>query len=75
MLQPADLQALGLTPRVAEVLSRVTQGKANNDVVAIVGSSLSAAKKHLGSIRDQLGVKNCTAAANDAATWARGDCA
>jgi len=64
--QAADLQALGLTPREAEVLFWVTQGKTNEDVMAILGTSLSAVKKHLGRIYEKLGVENRTAAANAA---------
>ncbi len=67
--QPAraeDLQALGLTPREADVLFWVTQGKTNEDVMAILGTSLSAVKKHLGRIYEKLGVENRTAAANAA---------
>jgi len=61
---PEDLQALGLTPREAEVLYWVTQGKTNDDVTQILGIGLSAVKKHLSSIFDKLGVENRTAAAN-----------
>jgi ATP/maltotriose-dependent transcriptional regulator MalT len=61
-----DLQALGLTPREAEVLFWVTQGKTNDDVTVILGTSVSAVKKHLGRIYDKLGVENRTAAANAA---------
>ena len=64
--KPADLMALGLTAREAEVLFWVTQGKTNEDVMAILGTSLSAVKKHLGRIYEKLGVENRTAAANAA---------
>ena len=67
-----DLQALGLTPREAEVLYWVTQGKTNDDVMAILGTSLSAVKKHLGRIFEKLGVENRTAAANAARRARRG---
>ena len=69
--RPEDLQALGLTPREAEVLYWVTQGKTNEDVMQILGSSLSAVKKHLGRIYEKLGVENRTAAANVARRGAR----
>lgn len=49
----------------------VTQGKTNDDVMLILGTSVSAVKKHLGRIYDKLGVENRTAAAN-AARWAVG---
>jgi ATP/maltotriose-dependent transcriptional regulator MalT len=61
---PEDLRALGLTPREAEVLFWVTQGKTNDDVTRILGASVSAVKKHLGRIYDKLGVDNRTAAAD-----------
>lgn len=65
-VRPENLIALGLTPREAEVLYWVTQGKTNEDVMAILGTSLSAVKKHLGRIYEKLGVENRTAAANAA---------
>ena len=60
-----------LTPREAEVLYWVTQGKTNEDVGQILALSMSAVKKHLGRIYDKLGVDNRTAAA-DAARRRRG---
>lgn len=60
---PAALRALGLTPREAEVLYWVTQGKTNEDVAAILDTGLAAVKKNLGRIYDKLGVENRTAAA------------
>jgi ATP/maltotriose-dependent transcriptional regulator MalT len=59
-----DLEGLGLTPREAEVLFWVTQGKTNEDVTQILSVSISAVKKHLIRIYDKLGVENRTAAAN-----------
>ncbi len=59
-----DLQGLGLTPREAEVLYWVTQGKTNEDVTLILNIGISAVKKHLANIFDKLGVENRTAAAN-----------
>jgi DNA-binding CsgD family transcriptional regulator len=70
--RPEDLQALGLTPREAEVLFWVTQGKTNDDVTVILGTSMSAVKKHLGRIYEKLGVENRTAAANAARRAAPG---
>jgi DNA-binding CsgD family transcriptional regulator len=64
--QPEDLRSLGLTPREAEVLYWVTMGKTNDDVSVILGLSMSAVKKHLGSIFGKLGVDNRTAAADAA---------
>ena len=62
--RPEELHGLGLTPREAEVLFWVTQGKTNDDVMLIIGASVSAVKKHLGRIYDKLGVDNRTAAAD-----------
>lgn len=64
--QPRDLQALGLTPREAEVLYWVAMGKTNEDVASILGASLSTVKKHLLRVFDKLGVENRTAAAHRA---------
>jgi DNA-binding CsgD family transcriptional regulator len=65
-VRPEDLQPLGLTPREAEVLYWVTQGKTNEDVATILSASLSTVKKHLASVYRKLGVENRTAAANRA---------
>lgn len=62
--RPEDLQALGLTPREAQVLFWVALGKTNDDVTTILATSLSAVKKHLVRIYEKLGVENRTAAAN-----------
>jgi len=56
------LVKFGLTPRAAEVLLWVAQGKANADVGAILGMSESTAKKHLMEIFEKLGVENRSAA-------------
>lgn len=42
-----SLEALGLTPREAEVLSWVAQGKTNREVGMILGSSARTVQKHL----------------------------
>jgi DNA-binding NarL/FixJ family response regulator len=60
---PEPLQrALGITPREAEVLLWVAQGKSNADVAAIIGCSEKTVKQHLGSIFEKLGVENRTSA-------------
>lgn len=56
------LQKLNLTPRVAEVLLWVAQGKTNGDIAAILGISESTVKKHLLEIFQQLGVETRSAA-------------
>ncbi len=54
--------ALGLTPREAELLSWVVQGKTNPEIGIILGIQLTTVKKHLESIFAKLGVENRTAA-------------
>jgi DNA-binding NarL/FixJ family response regulator len=58
----APLLKLNLTPRVAEVLLWVAQGKTNGDIAAILGISESTVKKHLLEIFQQLGVETRSAA-------------
>lgn len=59
---PTPLVQLGLTPRVAEVLLWVAQGKTNADIATILGISESTVKKHLLDIFAVLGVETRTAA-------------
>jgi DNA-binding NarL/FixJ family response regulator len=59
---PDPLHALGLTPRVAEVLLWVAQGKTNADIATILGISEWTVKKHVLEIFDKLGVETRTAA-------------
>jgi DNA-binding NarL/FixJ family response regulator len=56
------LLKLDLTPRVAEVLLWVAQGKTNGDIAAILGISESTVKKHLLEIFGKLGVETRSAA-------------
>lgn len=56
------LLQLDLTPRVAEVLLWVAQGKTNGDIAAILGISESTVKKHLLEIFQSLGVETRSAA-------------
>jgi DNA-binding NarL/FixJ family response regulator len=60
---PQPLEALGLTPREAEVLLWVAQGKSNYDIAVILGMSEKTAKKHLGNIFEKLGLESRNAAA------------
>ena len=55
-------QALGLTPRVAEALLWLAQGKTNGEIATIMGNSESTVKKHVLEIFDKLGVETRTAA-------------
>ena len=59
---PEPLHALGLTPRVAEVLLWVAQGKTNGDIATILVISESTVKKHLLDIFEKLGVETRSAA-------------
>ena len=53
---------LGLTPRVAETLLWLAQGKTNGEIATILGNSESTVKKHALEIFDKLGVETRTAA-------------
>jgi DNA-binding NarL/FixJ family response regulator len=59
---PAPLAALGLTPREAEVLLWIAQGKTNNDIGTILGASEGTVKKHVIHIFEKLGVETRSAA-------------
>ena len=54
--------ALGLTPRVAETLLWLAQGKTNGEIAIILGNSESTVKKHVLEIFEKLGVETRTAA-------------
>jgi DNA-binding CsgD family transcriptional regulator len=60
------LQALGFTPREAEVLSWIIQGKRDVEIAQIVGASPRTVQKHVQSILSKLGVETRTAAAMEA---------
>lgn len=53
---------LGLTPRVAETLLWLAQGKTNPEIAAILGNSESTVKKHVLEIFEKLSVETRTAA-------------
>src|ERR1700751_4596021 len=55
-------QALGLTPRVAETLLWLAQGKTNGEIATILGNSESTVKKHVLEIFEKLGVETRSAA-------------
>jgi DNA-binding NarL/FixJ family response regulator len=61
--KPEMLQVLGLTPREAETLFWVAQGKSNPELCVLLDVRLTTIKKHLESIFLKLGVENRTAAA------------
>jgi DNA-binding NarL/FixJ family response regulator len=56
-------EGLALTPREAEVLLWISQGKSNKDIGDILGLSPRTVNKHLEQIFAKLGVENRTAAA------------
>lgn len=58
----APLQTLGLTPREAEVLLWVAQGKSNSEIATILDLSEKTVKVHLGHVFEKLGTDNRNAA-------------
>lgn len=63
---PAALLALGLTPREAEVLFWVSEGKTNAEVGLILNSARRTVEKHVEHILEKLGVENRSAAIREA---------
>jgi DNA-binding CsgD family transcriptional regulator len=60
---PVPLESLGLTPKEAEVLLWIAQGKSNADTAALLGSAEATVKKHVEHLLQKLGVENRGAAA------------
>lgn len=56
------LEKLGISPREAEVLLWMAQGKGNHEIAAILELSPATVKKHTIHIFEKLGVENRTAA-------------
>ena len=56
------LASLGLTPRAAETLLWLAQGKTNSDIATILGITESTIKKHVQEIFEKLGVETRGAA-------------
>ena len=56
------LLKLGLTPRAAEALLWLAQGKTNADIAAILGITESTVKKHVQEMFEKLGVETRGAA-------------
>jgi len=52
------LEALGLTPREAEVLLWIAQGKSNGDIATILGCAENTVKVHTARIFEKLGFEN-----------------
>jgi DNA-binding NarL/FixJ family response regulator len=59
---PKPLESLTLTPREAQVLLWVAQGKSNGDIAIILGMAEKTVKKHMSSIFEKLGVEGRNAA-------------
>jgi DNA-binding NarL/FixJ family response regulator len=59
---PTPLEKLGLTPREAEVLFWVAQGKMNAEIGIILDASPATIKKHVEHILEKLEVENRAAA-------------
>jgi DNA-binding NarL/FixJ family response regulator len=59
---PKPLEKLGISPREAEVLLWVAQGKGNHEIAEILGLSVATVKKHTIHIFEKLGVESRTAA-------------
>ena len=59
----AVLRSPELTPREAEVLFWISQGKSNHDIGIILGAKTGTICKHVGHILNKLNVENRTAAA------------
>jgi DNA-binding NarL/FixJ family response regulator len=56
------LESLGLTPREAEVLLWIAQGKSNADIGTILGCAENTVKVHTARIFEKLGFENRNAA-------------
>jgi DNA-binding NarL/FixJ family response regulator len=56
------LEQLGLTPKEAEVLLWVAQGKSNGDIAIILGMAETTVKRHLSNTFPKLGVESRNAA-------------
>lgn len=59
---PRPLEKLGISPREAEVLLWVAQGKGNHEIAEILGLSVATVKKHTIHIFEKVGVESRTAA-------------
>jgi DNA-binding response OmpR family regulator/DNA-binding CsgD family transcriptional regulator len=60
---PKALRSLGLTPREAEVLYWITEGKTNPEISTILDTTLHTIKKHNNKLFAKLGVETRMAAA------------
>ena len=58
----APLESLGITPREAEVLLWIAQGKSIADIATILGCAENTVKVHIARIFEKLGIENRNAA-------------
>lgn len=65
-LGPNALLSLGLTPREAEVLFWLSEGKTNAEIGVILNSARRTVEKHVEHILEKLGVENRAAAIRSA---------
>jgi DNA-binding NarL/FixJ family response regulator len=56
------LERLGISPREAEILLWMAQGKSNSDIATLCGISLGTVKKHANHIFEKIGVEGRTSA-------------
>ena len=59
---PKPLEALGITPREAEVLLWIAQGKSNGEIGTILSCAENTVKVHIARIFEKLGIENRNAA-------------
>lgn len=71
-ISPKPLEQLGLTPREAEVLFWIAQGKTNPEIGIILGAKPRTVQKHVERILVKLHVENRISAAMRAAEHLRG---
>lgn len=70
---PAELSVLGLTPRQAEVLYWIAQGKTNAETAIILGTSPRTIDKHVEQLLERLGVENRVSAIAKTTELLRGE--
>ena len=58
----APLEKLGISPREADILLWMAQGKSNGEIGTILGISLGTVKKHANHIFEKLGAEGRTSA-------------
>ncbi len=63
LANPEKLLVLGVSPREAEVLLWIVQGKTNEDIAKLLGVSIQTVKKHVSAILAEMGVENRSSAA------------